>query len=60
VLRPRPLYREQRRFWVHPEFEHAGMHLLFDIGRTGSVLAGVTRHFGVDRLIAVVPGVAGK
>jgi hypothetical protein len=40
--------------------EHVGIHLLLYSGTTSGILAGVTRRFGVDRLIAAVPGVAGK
>ena len=40
--------------------EHVGIHLLLDTGTASGVLAGVTRRFAVDRLVAAVPGVAGK
>jgi hypothetical protein len=40
--------------------EHVGIHLLLDSGTASGVLAGMTRRFGVDRLIAAVPGIAGK
>ena len=40
--------------------EHVGIHLLLDSSMASGVLAGVTRRSGVDRLIAAVPGIAGK
>jgi len=40
--------------------EHVGIHLLLDSGTAGGVLAGMTWRFGVDGLIAAVPGIAGK
>ena len=36
--------------------EHVRVHFLLDSGTASGVLAGVTRRFGVDRLIAAVPG----
>ena len=38
--------------------EHVGIHLLLDSGMASGVLAGVTRRFGVDRLIAAMPAVS--
>jgi hypothetical protein len=43
----------------HSPFLMAGYTVTYTVPASG-VLAGVTRRFGVDRLIAAVPGVAGK